>query len=131
MILDTDFFISLREGNPDAVEMATELERSGQPTRVPTVVIQELYGGVGAGVDSGENASAYDALLANEPVVPLDENVARTAGRLEGLHLRSDDKPALGPVDAVVAATGLTFSEPVVSCDGDFETVDGLAVETW
>jgi len=131
MILDTEFFISLRSGDDGAVETATELERSGQPTRVPTVVIQELYVGVGAGVAADDNATAYDALLANEPVVPLDENVARTAGRLEGEHLQSDEKPDLGPVDAVVAATALTYSEPVLSNDEDFRAVDGLSVEHW
>lgn len=131
MILDTDFFISLREGDPDTVELATGLERSGQPTRVPTVVVQELYVGVGAGVDSADNATAYDALLVNEPVIPLDENIARNAGRLEGKHLQSDDKPNLGPIDAVVAATGLTYSEPVLSRDRDFQSIDGLAVESW
>lgn len=131
MILDTDFFISLRNGEADAVETATELEASGQPTRVPSVVVQELFVGVGAGADSGEHARAYDALLANEPIVGLDENIARRAGRLEGAHLRSDDKPDLGPADAVVAATGLTIGEPVLSGDEDFRTIDGLSVQGW
>lgn len=129
MILDTEFFISLREGEEGAVEKAAELERSGQPKRVPTVVIQELYVGVGYGFEDA--AQEYDALLANEPLVQLDENIARKAGRLQGEHLASDDKPELGPGDAVVAATGLTHSEPVVSKDGDFESVDGLTVESW
>lgn len=129
MILDTDFFISLRSGEEGAIEKAAELERSGQPKRVPTAVVQELYVGVGAGFEDA--AKEYDALLANEPLVHLDENIARRAGRLEGAHLDSDDKPELGPVDAIVAATGLTHSEPVVSRDGDFGCVDGLAVESW
>jgi len=131
MILDTDFVISLRNGNGGAVDVAAELERSGQPTRVPTAVIQELYVGVGAGLDAPENAADYDSLLANEPVVPLDANIARKAGRLEGDHLTSDDKPELGPVDAIVAATGLNFSEPILTNDEDFEHVDGLAVQGW
>lgn len=131
MILDTDFLISLRRGDAGAVEKAAELEASGRPTRVPTAVIQELYVGVGAGSGADEDAREYEALLANEPVVALDENVARKAGRLEGEHLVSDAKPDLGPVDAIVAATGLTYSEPVLARDEDFERVDGLAVESW
>lgn len=129
MILDTDFFISLRRGEETAIELAAELEGSGQPTRVPTAVIQELYVGVGAGFENA--AQQYDALLANEPLVRLDENIARRAGRLEGEHLASDSKPELGPVDAIVAATGLTHSEPVVTRDEDFQSVDGLAIESW
>lgn len=129
MILDTDFFISLRTGTAAAIDKAAELERSGQPTRVPTAVIQELFVGVGAGF--ADAAQEYDALLANEPMVNLDENIARKAGRLEGEHISSDHKPDLGPVDAIVAATGLTYSEPVVSRDEDFDSVDGLTVEYW
>lgn len=129
MILDTDFFISLRRDEETAIELAAALEGSGQPKRVPTAVIQELYVGVGAGFENV--AQQYDALLANEPLVHLDENVARRAGRLEGEHLASDSKPELGPVDAIVAATGLTHSEPVVTRDEDFQSVDGLSVESW
>ncbi|MUV51439.1 PIN domain-containing protein [Haloarcula sp. KBTZ06] len=128
MILDTEFLISLQAEEPGAVEQAAELEADGVPTRIPTVVIQELYVSVGAGGDPNENARAYDALVANKPVVPLDENIARRAGVLEGEHLTSDSKPTLGPGDAIVAATGLVHNEPVVTNDTDFETVDGLSV---
>jgi tRNA(fMet)-specific endonuclease VapC len=101
------------------------------PTRIPTVAIQELYVSVGAGADPTGDARAYDALVANKPVVPLDENIARRAGVPEGEHLTSDSKPTLGPGDAVVAATGLVHNEPVVTNDTDFETVDGLPVELY
>ena len=131
MILDTEFLISLQAEEPGAVERAAELEADGVPTRIPTVVIQELYVNVGAGGDPNENARAYDALVANKPVVPLDENIARRAGVLEGEHLTSDSKPTLGPGDAIVAATGLVHNEPVVTNDTDFETVDGLPVELY
>jgi tRNA(fMet)-specific endonuclease VapC len=131
MILDTEFLISLQAEEPAAVERAGELEAAGVPTRIPTVVIQELYVGVGAGGDANENARAYNALVANKPVVPLNENIAQRAGVLEGQHLTSDSKPALGPGDAIVAATGLVYNDPVITNDADFETVDGLSVELY
>jgi len=131
MILDTEFLISLRAGESGAVDLAAELEADSVPTRIPTVVVQELYVGVGAGGDAAENARAYEALVANKPVVDLDENIARRAGVLEGHHLTSDAKPTLGPGDATVAATGLVFNEPVVTNDVDFEHVDGLDVERY
>jgi len=131
MILDTEFLISLRAGESGAVDLAAELEADSVPTRIPTVVVQELYVGVGAGGDAAENARAYEALVANKPVVDLDENIARRAGVLEGHHLMSDAKPTLGPGDATVAATGLVFNEPVVTNDVDFEHVDGLDVERY
>lgn len=131
MILDTEFLISLRAKEPTALELAAELERTGVPIRLPTVVIQELYVGVGAGDDATENVRAYEALVANKPVVGLDENIARRAGALEGQHLTSETKPTLGPGDAIVAATGLVHNEPVVTNDSDFESVEGLTVERY
>lgn len=131
MILDTEFFISLRAEEEPALELAADLEAAGVPARVPTIVVEELYVGVGAGASPTENARKYEALVANKPVVPLDERIARRAGTLEGEHLTSDAKPELGPADAVVAATGLVHGEAVVTNDGDFEDVDGLAVETY
>lgn len=131
MILDTEFLISLRAEEDAALDLAAELEAAGVPTRVPTIVIEELYVGVGAGATPVSNVRAYDALVANVPVVPLDERVARQAGTLEGEHLASDSKPDLGPGDAIVAATGLVHEEAVVTNDGDFENVDGLTVESY
>jgi len=129
MILDTEFLIELDEENPDALELAAELEAADVPLRVPAMVVQELYVGVGAGDDSHGNARKYEALIANKPVVEMDENVARRAGALEGVHIASDTKPELGPGDAIVAATGLQYNEPVVTNDEDFTHVDGLSVE--
>jgi predicted nucleic acid-binding protein len=131
MILDTEFLISLQAEEPAAVERAAELEATGVPSRIPTIVIQELYVSVGAGGDANENARAYNALVANKPVAPLNENIAQRAGVLEGQHLTSDSKPALGPGDAIVAATGLVYNEPVITNDTDFNTVDGLSVELY
>lgn len=129
MILDTGFFISLKNGDQTAIELVSDLELRGVPTRVPTIVIQELYVSVGAGNEPRENTRQYEALIANKPVVSLDENIARRAGTLEGIHLMSDAKPNLGASDAIVAATGLTMNETVVTNDTDFSTVDGLDVE--
>lgn len=131
MILDTDFLISLQAEDEAALELAAALEADGVPTRVPTIVVEELYVGVGAGASTANNARKYDALVANKPIVPLDERIARLAGTLEGEHLTSDSKPELGPADAIVAATGLVHEEAVVTNDRDFEDVDGLTVETY
>ena len=48
MILDTEFLISLQAENPAALELAAEFEFEGIPTRLPTIVLEELYVGVGA-----------------------------------------------------------------------------------
>jgi predicted nucleic acid-binding protein len=129
MILDTEFLIELDDGTRDAIEKAAELEAANVPLRVPTIVVQELYVGVGVGSQSFENGRKYEALVANKPVVRMDENIARRAGALEGAHIASDSKPELGTGDAIVAATGLQYNEPVVTSDEDFTHVDRLSVE--
>lgn len=129
MILDTEFLIALDDQDPAAIQKKDELQATGAALRVPTVVIQELYVGVGAGAQSFANAQKYEALVANLPVVELDETIARQAGALQGLHIASETKPNLGDTDAVIAATGLQYTEPVVTDDEDYEHVDGLSVE--
>lgn len=129
MILDTEFLIALDNQNRAAVDKAAELEGSGVPLRVPTMGLAELYVGAGPGARSSRNARKYEALVANKPVVGMDANIARQAGALEGAHITSDSEPDLGPGDAIVAATGLQYNEPVVTNDGDFERADGPDVE--
>ncbi|MDH5020285.1 PIN domain-containing protein [Halobacterium rubrum] len=131
MILDTSFCISLRAGDQNALEAAAALEADQVPARIPTVVVQELYLSVGYGDNSHQNSRDYERLLANKPVVPLDENIARRAGVLQGEHRAADDKPNLGSHDAAIAATGLTYNEAVLTADEDFHSVERLTVETF
>jgi len=63
--------MNIRAGAAGARELAAELEADSVPTRIPTVVIQELYVGVGAGEDATEDIRAYEALVANKPVADL------------------------------------------------------------
>jgi tRNA(fMet)-specific endonuclease VapC len=129
MILDTEFLISLQENDDPAVRKAAELD--GRPTRIPTMVVWELFASVGAGEDPAGNRQKYDILLNAHPLVDLDEHIARRAGVLYGTHVASDTLKELDGADSVVAATALTMDQPVVSNDSDFQDVEGLQVETY
>jgi predicted nucleic acid-binding protein len=132
MIVDTSLLVALDRDDRAAVQRVRQYESAGVPLRVPTAVLMELYVSVGLGTKPNENAASLEALVANHPIVDLNENVARRAGTLLGLHRASDAKPALGAFDAIVAATGLVFNEAVLSGDTqDFGAVDGLNVESW
>jgi tRNA(fMet)-specific endonuclease VapC len=131
MILDTNYLIALRDDDESAEAKSGQLEATGLPLRLPSIVIWELYFGVGAGTDTVSNQRAYEKLIANKPVAPLDGNLARRAGILMGTHRASNTKPNLDPGDSIVAATGLKYNEPVVTDDNDFESVDGLRVESY
>jgi predicted nucleic acid-binding protein len=128
MIIDTSFLRALDEERRVAERLASELEASDVPLRVPTPVLYELYISAGAGDDPALNAHSNEALVATLPIADLDENIAGKPG----IHRQSDQKPDLDPVDSMVAATGLTYNEPVVTGDrSDFGSVDGLAIESW
>ena len=131
MILDTSYLIALAEGDADARALASQHESAGLPQRLPVTVLSELYVAVGAGDTPTRNVRKYEELIGNLPVVDVDDNVARRAGVLQGHHLASDSKPTLGISDATIAAIGLVYSEPVVTDDDDFASVDGLQVVTW
>lgn len=129
MILDTNFLGALKDQQPAALSTAGELEGSGVPLRVPTAVWFELFIPVGHTTQQRyktKDQRAYRRLLASKPTVELTRSIAKRAGVLEGTHRRSDSKPKLGPVDAIVASTALELDEPVVSDDDDFDSVDGL-----
>lgn len=131
MIVDTNYLIALRDNEEGAKAKAMELESSGLPLRLPSIVIWEISFGVGAGTDTIPNQRAYEKLIANKPVAPLDGNLARRAGVLMGTHRASDAKPNLDPGDSIVAATGMKYDESVLTDDGDFESIDGLRVESY
>ena len=132
MIVDTSLLVSLDQNDSDAERAVERYERAGIPLRIPTAVVMELYVSVGLGTQPNTNARQLEALVANHPITELDENIARRAGTLLGLHRRSDTKPQLGVFDAVVAATGLVYAEPVVTADvNDFGSVDGLQLAAW
>lgn len=130
MILDTNYLGALKDQHAGALSKAVELEASGEPLRVPTIVGYELFisvGKTGQQRFKEKDRRAYRRLTASKPKVELTEALATRAGVLEGEHQRSDEKPNLGPGNAVVAATALHFDEPVISDDRGFDTVDGVA----
>jgi len=133
VILDTEFLGSLVEQTPAAKRKAGELDATGSPLRVPAMVTWELYYGVSNAPEPKRHTlrDGYEKLLQSLPVVEMNANLARQAGTLRGRHARSDSRAALDGADSMVAATGLSLNEPVVSNDDDFEAVDELTVETY
>jgi len=133
VILDTEFLGSLVEQAPAAVEKAGELDARNAPVRVPAMVVWELYHGVANAPEAsrGTLRAGYEKLFESYPVVELDDSLARRAGRIRGRHARSDSLATLDGADSAVAATALSYDEPVVSNDRDFRDVDGVTVEAY
>lgn len=132
MIFDTSFLIDLMNNADAAVEKAIEIEASTVPQRVPLLVIYELFTGVGKGSMPDQERQKIQRVLSPRQIEGADEALARQAGLLDGELQAGHNGRAIGAVDALVAATGLRFDEPVVTRDpDDFDGIDGLDVEVY
>lgn len=133
MILDTEFLGSLVEQTPAAKQKAGELDDTDTPVRIPAMVVWEVYYGVSNAPEQKRETlqTAYEKLFQSFPVVEMNDSLARQAGRIRGRHTRSDSLATLDGADSAVAATALSYDEPVVSNDSDFDDVDGLTVNTY
>jgi len=128
VILDTSFLRDLKDRKADTLAHARRIESLGVPLRIPTPVSFEWFFGVQYVQNPIQDQRRFQQLVANKTFQELTDPIARKAGTLNARHEQSDTKPNLGPIDSIVAATGLQLNEPVVAADGDFERVDGLQV---
>jgi predicted nucleic acid-binding protein len=133
MILDTSFLIALGNGDRGAFETGEELATSGEVQWLPAPVVGELeYGVEMAGTDEEKRRVRNACRL--YPVVEIDAEIARRAGRL----LARADRDAGGPgeagvddVDAMVAAVSEHLGDVVLTDNvRDFEAL-GVATETF
>jgi predicted nucleic acid-binding protein len=134
MIVDTSFVLDVIDGVDAAVEKERELEADGVPLIIPAMVVQELYIGVGKVANTPGERSRVEGVLEAYPLVDTTPSIARRAGRLLGERLADAPDgggPGIGKGDATIAATALERDEPILAGDSHFETIDGLAVETY
>lgn len=120
-VLDTSVFIANETGRP--------LEAARIPDEVATTVITvaELNAGVLAAADTDTRAQRLATLdaVADLAALPVDEDAARMWARMRvhvaeaGRRVRINDRW----IAAVAASRGL----PVVTQDGDFDALDGVA----
>jgi predicted nucleic acid-binding protein len=95
ILLDTDIAIDYLRGVPVAVDF---VQRHEQDIALSAVTVAELF----AGVREGEETTELDAFIRLFPVIPVDLEIAKSAG----LH-RRDFGPSHGSglADGMLAAT--------------------------
>lgn len=127
MILDSSFLIDLMNADEDAIAVATDLESTDEPQRVPAQVVYELYVGVGYTEQTHDEVGKIQSVLNSRPIVPLTDTIARHAGRLDGQLRREGNR--VGQGDIKVAATALHHDEPVVTGNPkDFNRIPNVVV---
>jgi len=134
MIVDTSFILDVIDDVDEAVEMERRLEVEGVPLVIPSIVVLELYIGVGKVANSLEERRRVEAILDSYPIVDMSTSISRRAGRLLGERMADggqNDGAGIGKADAAIAATAIERDEPVLAGDSHFERIPGIEVETY
>lgn len=120
-VLDTSVFIANETGWP--------LEAARIPDEVATTVITvaELNAGVLAAADTDTRAQRLATLdaVADLAALPVDEDAARMWARMR-VHLAEAGR-RVRINDLWIAAVAASRGLPVVTQDGDFDALDGVA----
>jgi len=124
---DSTFLIDYVRGDADAVGKLRDLVESGERLSTPSVAAAEVL--VGAHFRGRGELSRTLEFLDRLEILPFDLAEATEAGRIGAEALRRGTP--LAGTDLLVAATARHRGGILVSRDGVFSQVPGLAVEAY
>lgn len=122
MVIDSNIFIEYFRAKDKS---ASELARlpKGQPAFVSSVTVFELF--IGARTPDG--VAQIEALLAEVTIIPLDDTIAKLAGRLYDDLRRSGN--TLEFRDVMIAATAIFHKMPVKTLNlRHFSRIPGIVL---
>lgn len=118
--LDTNAIIYYLKDDADAADVLARIFSEDTPLYISAITEVELFGF--PNLTEREN-DQIEAILRTMAVIPLDSQVARTAG-----HIRRTSR--VGIADSVIAATALfTGSKLLTRNVADFKKIPGLTVQ--
>lgn len=115
VLLDTSFLIDLLGGDPRAVSLASNVDLQGEPLRLPSPALYELWRGVAESLHQARERAKVEELLAAYEVAVFDERDARSAGELQASLMRKGG--TLGTVHVEVAGMAAARSEALLASD--------------
>jgi len=121
-LLDTSFFVATESGRPLGAMVGVD------ETDISVVTLAELTLGVlmASESDRPRRLATLTAVESAWDPLPIDSEVGRTFARIVAdLRSRGRRVPIL---DALVAATAIVESVPIVTQDGDYDSISGLDV---
>ena len=123
VLLDSTAYSQLARGHPAVADIV----RRSQEVVLSTVVVGELLYGYRYGSRTARNIRELDAFLANPYVtlVPVSRITADRYARIAAV-LRAKGRP-IPTNDIWIAAHAMETGTDLVSSDGHFEYIDGLA----
>jgi predicted nucleic acid-binding protein len=131
MIVDSSYLFDLMAEDPDAFAKGAELVERDEMQWLPTPVVAEVYYGVGTARSTTTEDEVRNRLL-GYPRIDVDEEIARTAGKLLATaDDRAGGDAGVGMTDAHIAAMAEVLDDTVLTANvADFETL-GVPVETY
>ncbi|MCI4349935.1 MAG: PIN domain-containing protein [Thermoplasmata archaeon] len=125
--LGTSFLIDVLRGHRGAAAKAEVLDAESEVITIPAPALAEfLDGAYDAG---GTYLTKAIQLIAGRDVVPFDKECSLLAGQLRAdLRARGVTLPM---IDAMIASTVLRHHSILVTGDGGFHRIPGLAVESY
>lgn len=124
-LLDSSLLIDYARGHPAAAEYLDEHDDAS--FGAPTIVLAELYTGLFVTTDM--DREAVTARYGWLHPVPFTNEAAVEAAEIRA-SLRATGEP-INESDTYIAGTARALDLPVVTADGDFERIDGVAVERY
>ena len=120
-MLDTSVFVAIEQGRP--------LRRQAIPESgaISIVTKAELRAGILAAKDIATRDRRLDTLdaVANIVVLPVDEQVARAWAQMRAYLAAAERRVNVN--DMWIAATAAAHQIPVLTQDGDFDALNGVA----
>ena len=127
-LLDTNACIQFLNGT-HAPLVARILEEGPANLAVSALSAGELQFGAARSSRPKQNAARVDAFLRELSVVPFAHGDSTRFGRLKAAGASRGVK--VGDFDVAIAATAIGLGLVVVTNDGDFGRIEGLATEDW
>jgi tRNA(fMet)-specific endonuclease VapC len=124
-LLDTNIVVALIAGEPAVVQHTEQASR----VYLPSIVIGELFYGAHRSGRVAENIDRLERFVASRVILACDASTARHYGQIKQ-SLRVKGRP-IPENDIWIAAIARQFNVTLVSRDGHFFDIDGIAVERW
>lgn len=128
-LLDTNICIYLIKKKPEQV-LRKLTHQDVSHVGISAITLSELEYGVEKSSHQEQNKLALAEFLAPLTILPYDDNVASTYGKIR--TFLEKEGIAIGPLDMLIGAHALTVKVTLVTNNNrEFERIPGLKVENW
>lgn len=128
-VVDTTFLIGLLRADPGTIEKARKLDEEGGAATTAINVYEVVYGVQRAMSEPARRMGAFERLLSNLDVLPLDQRSALRAAEISGSLDRRGD--SIDPFDSLIVGIALESGADclVTRNASHFGRIRGLKIE--